>query len=312
MNVAVFGATGFVGSYLVDALVDKGMRPVTLVRPGSEAKLRHRDACKVINGNIADDDAVAATVAEADAVIYSIGILRESPSKGITFESLQFDGVRRVVDAAKAIGIQRFVLISANGIDVGDTPYQQTKRDAEQYLVESGIGATILRPSVIFGDPRGRMEFATQLYADVIKPPLPAPLFYPGLLPVDAGGFELSPVHVEDVAAMAISALETDEPVTEKLALGGPETLTWKTILKRIAQADGRSKMMLPVPALGISAVACLLERFEAFPITRDQIRMLLQGNAADSSALESHGISPTAFDTANLAYLAGPKGASS
>lgn len=311
MNVAVFGATGFVGSYLIDALVDQGMNPVTLVRPGSEDKLRHRDACKIISGDIADDDAVAATIAEADAAIYSIGILREAPNRGVTFSGLQFEGLKRVVDAAKAIGIQHFVLISANGIDVGDTPYQKTKRDAEAYLAASGLSATILRPSVIFGDPRGRMEFATQLYGDVIKPPLPAPLFYPGVSPVGAGTFELSPVHVEDVAAVAISALDTTAPATETLTLGGPETLTWKTILQRIAEAGGRSKVMLPVPASGVGAIACLFERFEAFPITRDQIRMLLQGNAADSSALESRGISPSAFDSANLAYLATPKGAS-
>ena len=70
--------------------------------------------------------------------------------------------------AAKRANVQRFILISANGIKMPGTPYQETKLRAEEHINASGLDATIFRPSVIFGDPRGTMEFATQLYRDMV------------------------------------------------------------------------------------------------------------------------------------------------
>lgn len=304
MRIAVFGGTGFVGSYLIDALVASGMQPSALVRPGHEDRLRHAQRCRVIGGDIGDLGAVTDAIDGADAVIYNIGILRERPAHGITFEALHDRAARHVIDAAVQLGVQRFLLMSANGVRPDGTAYQRSKAAAERHLADSGLDWTILRPSVIFGDPRGLMEFATQLRRDIIDSPLPAPLFYPGLLPVHAGAFELSPVHVEDVAAAFVAALNSADTVGETLHLGGPAALSWRQILETLAAAAGRRKRMIPVPALGVSAAAALLERFEAFPITRDQITMLLEGNSCSADDLRRLGIDPRPFDAAGLAYL--------
>jgi NADH dehydrogenase len=61
---------------------------------------------------------------------------------------------------------------------------------------------------------------------------------------------------------------------------------------------------MLPVPAFGVSTAAALFERFERFPVTRDQIRMLLEGNTCSDQDLRGLWIDPRSFDSANLAYL--------
>jgi NADH dehydrogenase len=304
MRVAVFGGTGFVGSHMVDAMVDNDMRPVLLVRPGHEQRVRHPDSCNLVSGTIDDAAAIDRTLEQADAVIFNIGILREFPTRGITFQHLQQDAACRVIDAAVARGVKRFLLMSANGVAAEQTAYQKTKRDAERHLVASGLDWTIFRPSVIFGDPRGRSEFATQLHEDVIASPLPAPLFYQGILPHAAGEFMLSPVHVHDVARAFVTALLWPTTIGQTLDLGGPENLTWREILTRIAEATGRHKLMLPVPAFGVSTAAALLDRFESFPVTRDQLSMLLQGNTCGSAALNRLGITPTAFDAESLRYL--------
>ena len=70
--------------------------------------------------------------------------------------------------------IKKFILMSANGIEKNITDYQRTKLAAENYLMQSELNYTIFRPSVIFGDPKGRMEFATQLLNEMIIPPIPA------------------------------------------------------------------------------------------------------------------------------------------
>ena len=73
--------------------------------------------------------------------------------------------------------------MSANGARKGGTPYQHTKALAEAHLVASGLDYTIFRPSVVFGDPHGTMEIATQLCRDMIRVPLPAVGFHNGLVP---------------------------------------------------------------------------------------------------------------------------------
>ncbi len=304
MRVALFGGTGFVGSYMVDALVAAGMQPVMLVRPGHAGKVRHPAECVTIEGDIGDTGAVNSLISQADAAIYNIGILREFPRRGVTFDELHDKAARRVIDAAVQLGVRRLLLMSANGVRPNGTAYQRSKALAERHLMESGLDWTIFRPSVIFGDPRGRMEFATQLHHDIIASPLPAPLFYPGLLPFGAGRFELSPVHVEDVASAFVTALQRPDTIGQTIALGGPSKLSWRRILETPAAVGEKRKLMLPVPALGVSMAAVMLDRFEDFPITRDQIKMLLEGNVCSSSGLTELGITARPFDVSNLLYL--------
>lgn len=308
MRVALFGGTGFVGSYLVDALLQGGMKPVVLVRPGHESRLRHRRVCDVVSGELGDAAAVDAALSGADAAIYNIGILREFPERNITFEELHYRAPERVMQAAERAGVRRFLLMSANGVKTQGTPYQVTKFKAEQFLATTTMDWTVFRPSVIFGNPRGRNEFATQLARDIISPSLPAPLFFDGLTPWDAGKFALSPVHVEDVANAFVKALSANETFGEILPLGGPVTMSWRNILRTIAAALGRQKTMIPVPALGVSAVAALFDRFESFPVTRDQIQMLLEGNTCGDGAFALLDIHPRPFDAEHLSYLSDPK----
>ncbi len=304
MHVAIFGGTGFVGSYLIDALVEAGHHPIVLVRPGHEDRVNHQGQCTLVNGDIQDEESVSATISDADAIIYNIGILREYPSRGITFQKLQSDAPCMVARLAGEQGIKRFLLMSANGIKADGTPYQRTKHEAEECLKQSGLDYTVFRPSVIFGDPRGRMEFATQLSREMIIPPLPAPLFYSGIIPVNAGQFELSPVHVKDVARAFIYALENKTTIGQTYELGGEHSVSWKGIIEVIAAAHDKKKIMLPAPACAISAVAKLMQGFESFPVTSDQIRMLLEGNTCSSKHITDMGIQPTPFDQEHLSYL--------
>jgi NADH dehydrogenase len=304
MRVAIYGGTGFVGSYLIDELIGAGHDLAVLVRPGSEDKVRHRERCRIVPGDIGDGDAVAEVLTGCDAAIYNIGILRESPSAGITFQALQYEGAKLAVETAMARGVGRFVLMSANGVKAHGTAYQETKYLAERFLAQSELDYTIFRPSVVFGDPRGRMEFCTQLRDDMILPPIPAPGFFSGTSPAK-GGFSMSPVHVRDVALAFVRSLEVSDTFGGTYVLCGPEALAWPEIIRRIAAAVGRRKTVVPVPAGLVRAAASALDRFESFPITRDQLDMLMEGNTGDSREIFSMlGIKPLRFDVENLAYL--------
>ena len=305
MRVGIFGGTGFVGAYLIDALLARGHQPILLVRQGTGKRDALADDCELIPGEISDKSAVNTLVNASDALVYNIGILREFPGRGITFEDLHFHSAKLVMDMAAGAGGKRFLLMSANGVRPEGTGYQRTKYRAEEHLRGSGLDYSIFRPSVIFGPPRGRTEIATQLLHDIIRPPLPAPLFYSGFLPVNAGGFRLAPIQVEEVAAAFADALNNEQTIGKTYLLCGPEELTWREILKRIAEAAGRpGKLMVPVPADLLRLGASLLDRFEAFPVTADQLKMLLAGNTCD---MPDDAIAITGqrrFDDSELAYL--------
>ena len=305
MRVALFGGTGFVGSYMVGELLDDGHEPVLLVREGSEQKVHRENECRIVIGDISDAGSIQETLSGSEAVIYLIGIVREFRRKGISYEALHFEGAKRSMQAAQELGVRRFILMSANGVKPDGTGYQSTKYMADEFLRASTLDWTIFRPSVIFGEPRGRMELCSALRDQLIRLPLPAPLFFNGLIPRDAGKFELSPIYIGDVAEIFVKTLGMEETYGKIYELGGPERFDWRTVLKTVAGAVGKNKWTLPAPALGIKLAAALFDRFVFFPITRDQLTMLMEGNTCNSDDLfKSLNIEPKRFGLEALSYL--------
>ncbi|MCH7612664.1 MAG: NAD(P)H-binding protein [Candidatus Marinimicrobia bacterium] len=303
-KVALFGGTGFVGNYIVDELLANGHEPHVLVRPQSASKLIQSTKCIIYNGNIENVSAINVMLKNADAVIYNIGLIREFPNKGIAFEKLHFEGVKRTVRLAEETGIKHYLLMSANGVKPDGTPYQKTKYMAEQFLKNSSLAWTIFRPSLIFGNPRGNIEFCSQLKRDMLSLPFPAPLFYEGLIPKDAGSFLFNPVHVADVARVIVNALEDSKPIGRTYEVGGENTVSWNTLLKTIASAYSKKKWTIPAPVFPIKSLASIFGRFSWFPITADQLTMLMEGNTCSSKVFEEFGISPVEFDENSLQYL--------
>lgn len=304
MKVAIIGGTGFVGGYLTDALLKAGHRPSLLVRAGSESKLHESGRVQTTSGDIASPEALRSVLAGCSAVIYNVGILREFPRRGITFEESQYQGLVRTVEAARAAGVDRLLLMSANGVRKPGTPYQETKYRAEEFALQSGLDVTVMRPSVIFGDPRGTMEFATQLFQEMVRPPIPAVGFFTGRDP-EKGAVVMSPVHIDDVASAFVAALENEETIGQTYCLGGPEVLTWKEMIRRIAAATGRKKWILPMPTWVMRVGATLFDWLPFFPVTRGQLTMLEEGNIADPDILRALiGRVPRGFTVDALSYL--------
>lgn len=296
MRVAIIGGTGFVGSYIVDALLAQGHEVSVLVRAGSEGKVRGSDQVRTVTGDLDSKAALNELLGGQEAAIYNVGLLREFPRKGITFEATQYQGVVDTVAAAKAQKVPRLLLMSAIGVKEDGTKYQSTKRRAEKHALASGLDVTVLRPSVIFGDPRGTMEFATQLHRDMVGPPLPA---------VEFTGVRMSPVAVTDVAGAFVAALGDPATIGATIELAGPEVLEWGEMVRRIAAAVGRKKTVLPMP-LGLMRLgATLFDWLPFYPVTRDQLTMLAEGNTGTPDALQGLiGRAAKPFTAESLSYL--------
>ena len=308
MNVALFGGTGFVGTYLIEELLNNNHTPVLLVREGSENKVTRAKDCIINIGDVSDKKTIEDTIRDVDAVIYNIGLIRQFPRKGITFENIHFEGAKLCIDTASKIGVKRFILMSANGVKYEGTKYQSTKFLADQYLKNSTLDWTIFRPSLIFGNPKGKIEFCTQLRDDMLGLPLPAPLFFDGININNAGKFSMSPIHISDVAQFFIKCLDMKETYGKIYNLGGPKNYNWIEIIDSISKASAKNKWKIPAPVEPIKLAAMLLDWLPFFPITKDQLTMLLEGNTCDSSvAFDEFDIQPTEFSVENLSYLSTP-----
>lgn len=305
MKVSIFGASGFVGEYILKELISNNHIPYALIRYGSENKIEEKYKIRIITGDLDNSTAIEQTIMNTEAVIYNVGIIREFKSHGITFKKLHFDYLKKVVKTAKKLNVKRFILMSANGVKENGTSYQSTKYKAEEYLKRSGMSWTIFRPSLIFGDSNNKMEFNKQLKKDLILKSLPVPLFYKGLLPIKAGSFKMSPIHVKDIAKIFIKSLSMKESIENIYELGGKEK-TWKEIMKSISKASGKNKLFIPAPVMPIKILASLLDRFSWFPISCDQLTMLLEGNVCNSKKVfELFNIEePIQFNIDSLNYL--------
>ena len=305
MKIAVFGGTGFVGKYLLKSLIADNHEIYTLVRNGSEHKIQHLDNINIINGLITNNTSLTQTIMNCSVVIYNIGAIREFKSKGITYKKLHYDYAKLVIDQAKKCNIQHIILMSANGVKQDGTGYQNTKYMAEKYLKKSGLNYTIFRPSLIFGEPKNDQEFCTQLRDTMIRLPFPAPLFFSGFNIFKAAQFEMSPIHIKNVSEFFVKSIKNDKHYMKTYELGGLQSYNWKEIISIISAAVQKTKWMVPVPVDLIKILAFLFDRFKFFPITRDQIAMLLEGNTCQSRQLfNEFDITPIEFSIKNLSYL--------
>lgn len=304
MRIAIFGGTGFVGFNLIEFLSEKNIKINALVRNGSEHKILHNVNITNISGDIKTESAIKETIKGCDYVIYNIGILEESPKTGSTFKEMQYQGLVDVIGHCQKEEIKKFILMSANGIDKNATDYQRTKLAAENYLMQSGFNYTIFRPSVIFGDPKGRMEFATQLLKEMIIPPIPAVNFFSNLDP-NLNTVMMSPVHVNDVIEAIYTALNSDITNDKIYNLGGPNELSWIEIINTIMTVTKKKKLVIPMPIIIMRTVTKLFSWIPFLPVTYDQIIMLEQGNTASPADLmELIERDLRHFDINNLSYL--------
>ena len=316
MKVAIIGGTGFVGSYIIDELIKNDHTPRLLVREGSEYKVLQPDKCEIIQGDIDDNDAIKDTLKGCEAVIYLIALIREFPNKGLTNEKLQFRGSERVAKISEEMGIKRFLLMSALGAnpDPYGSKYMQAKHLSEQAIKNTSLDWTILRPSSLFGDPRGgdRPEFCMMLDKLMLNLipypkflPFPAPSFFTGASPFNAGEYALSMVHVQDVASIFVKVLLDKDTINKTIEIGGLIEVSWNEIIKSIASVTGQKVFMLPAPFFVISTIAGVLDKFEWFPAGKDQLKDLIKGSVCNSEELfKKYNIEPIPFNTENLNYL--------
>jgi len=288
MKVFVTGGTGFVGSAILQQLVEAEHGVRALVRPGSEGKLAVQTGVEIVPGDATEPETLDGALDGCDAVIHLVGIIREFPSRGVTFERLHIEATGNILAAAQTQGVTRYLHMSSNGTGpTGTTGYHRTKWAAEQAVRASDLAWTIFRPSLIFG--KGG-EFVKML-ADLIRKMPVVPV-------IGDGRYRMQPVAVTQVAESFVRALEMPETVGQTYHLGGGESYNYDEILDLTGRAIGRSHVAKAhQPLFMVKPMVKLMEGSPSFPITLDQLEMLLQGNVCDPTDwAATFGIQPISY----------------
>lgn len=284
-TVFVTGATGFVGRAVVHALRADGLKVRCLVRRGSERDLRGLEAIERVEGDVLSRQTLDEGIGGCDAVVHLVGIIREYPGRGITFERLHVDGTLNVLAAAAAANVRRYLHMSALGTSAtARSRYHQTKWLAEEAVRASALPWTIFRPSVIYGKGDGLVSMLAQMVEKLPVVPV-----------IGEGRQKVQPVAVDQVAEGFRRALGRPETVKQAYDVGGPDAVSMVELIDAIGKALGHArirKIHLPVRLMRI--VAGALQGLPSFPLTTDQIRMLEIDNTCDPEPFfRTFGLSP-------------------
>ncbi|QOI99763.1 MAG: NAD(P)H-binding protein [Phycisphaeraceae bacterium] len=240
-TIAVTGATGFVGGYLVRELLGKGRRVRALARDPARASkiLPVSPSLTVVEGDVLDAGAMDTLARGADAMIHLVGIIREERG-GQTFERMHVGATRSALAACGRAGLRRYVHMSALGVGPqGKAPYQKTKWEAERLVHASGLDWTIMRPGLIVGEGSEFIEMAKGWASGQEQPWFFMPYFtgrhedtsvpLGAMISTDP---MVQPVAVQDVARAFAGALDRPESIGETYNLVGPDRLSFPDLLR--------------------------------------------------------------------------------
>ena len=293
----VFGGSGFIGRYVVWRLARAGKTVRVAVRD-TEGALFLKTSGGIgqivpLHAPVTDDAAVKRAVAGADCVVNLVGVLAES--RAASFQAIHVDGAARIAAAAAAADVVRLVHVSAIGADpASPSRYAASKGNGEAAVRAAFPGATILRPSIVFGPEDNffnRFAGMTRIMP---------------FMPVIEGATRMQPVYVGDVADAVLAALQSDAAVGKTYELGGPKVWLFVDLLAYILKVTGRDLALVNMPVPLVRLQACLLEHLPGKLLTRDQLTLLARDNvvAPGAPGLSDLGISPTAVEQIVPGYL--------
>jgi uncharacterized protein YbjT (DUF2867 family) len=260
MRLLVIGGSGFLGGYVLAEAARRGHSCVALARtPAAAATVSARGAAPLI-GDLDDPAALPELFAAArcDALV--------------NLASLGFGHAPGIVAAARAAGLDRSVFVSTTAVATTLPARSRAVRlAAEREIETSGLKWTVLRPTMIYGAPGDRN--LSRLLTLLRRTPV---------LPVPGGGRRLQqPVHVADLAAAVLAAVEQPAAAGRRYDVAGPAPITFNGLLQVCAATVGSRTRFVPVPLTPAVAVLRVYERFSRAPrIRAEQLERLAEDKA--------------------------------
>jgi uncharacterized protein YbjT (DUF2867 family) len=302
--ITIFGGSGFLGREVVRTLAEHRYRlriavrhPYLTAHPQPPGRFEQIHA---VRANVCSPRSVTAAIRDAEIVINLVGILIEGGAQ--QFDAVHAEGARTVARAAAQVGA-RLIHVSAIGADErSPARYAQSKARGEAAVLAETPGATIFRPSIMFGP---HDDFFNRFAAMARMLPV---------LPLIGGGdTRFQPVFVSDVANAIAKAVDGETRPGTIYELGGPDVRTFKELMEFVLSTIGRQRLLVPIPFAIAGLQASVLQFLPRPPLTPDQVELLKRDNIVSRKAeeegrtLAALDIDPASMEAVVPTYLRDP-----
>ena len=270
-NCLIFGSSGQIGRSMLRRLTKNQYRVTAVTRNIHQKGLLIKSQgnqgwIKIVEANIFDEKKIRGLFEEADICINLIGILYEK--KGSTFKNIHTIFPSILAKLCKQYNLEKFIHLSALGVDRAiDSKYAKSKLEGEKEILKNFPLSTILRPSVVYSvDDNFSTNFMTLLNR------LPVfPLYYNGQT-------KFMPIHSSDLVDIIYNIISKNI-YSQIIECAGPETLSFKEILKKLLYLTNKRRILLPVPLFFGKLSAKFFQLFPKPLITEDQLKLLKYDN---------------------------------
>ena len=260
MRIAITGANGFVGTHLTHRLESESHDLVLISR-------RRRKDDRVFATELSDASVLQELFRDCKVVAHCAGINREIGSQ--TYQRVHVEGTRNVVEAAKAAGVEKIVLMSflRARADCG-SPYHESKWEAEEIVRNSGLDYTIIKAGVIYGLGDHMLDHLSHALHT-----------FPVFALVGRKEKSVRPLAVEDLVHVMRAAIVDRRMKRQTIALLGPEEIYLSEAVCRVAEVVGKRPLMFPLPIVCHELMAHVFELTMKVPLTSlAQVRILSEG----------------------------------
>ena len=274
MKIAITGGTGFVGRNIGRLLVSEGHELVLVARgrDKSDPGIRQLPRTRFVAMALDNSTELGQTFGGCEAVIHCAGINREQGEE--SYRRVHIDGTRNVVEAARLAGSKKITLISfLRARPNCGSAYHESKWAAEELVRQSGMDYTVLKCGVIYGQGDHMLNHLSHAFYS-----------FPVFAFVGFKDKAIRPNAVEDVARIVKASVLGGALSRKTVAVLGPEELTLREAVRRVARVVGRHPFMFPMPVWFHYLLGWWVERIMTVPLVSvAQVRMLTEGLAEPS-----------------------------
>lgn len=236
-SVLIAGATGYLGKHAVRAFKQRGYRVRVLTRsrerlyqpgPFTAPALTDEDMDDIFVGEVSMPETLAGLMDGIDIVFSSIGISRQRD--GLSFEQVDYQCNRNLIDLCEGTGVQRFVYVSMQGAEnIMQLAITRAHERVVEDLKQSGLEYRVVRPCGYFSDMGVLYDMAAKGRSFL----------------VGEGNNRMNPIHGEDLAQVCVDAAEGAETEIEA---GGPDIMTQREAAELAFEVVGKPVKITVIP----------------------------------------------------------------
>ncbi|MBT6440270.1 MAG: SDR family oxidoreductase [Flavobacteriales bacterium] len=241
-KVLVIGATGYLGTHVVNELKRQGYWVRALVRDERKAKLFNEPVDDLFVGEATKPDTLDGICLDIDIIFSSLGITRQKD--GLTYLDVDYQANKNILDLALKHNVNKFIYTSVlNAHKLSNLKIIHAKEKFVKSLTSSSIDCTIIRPSGFFSDMKEYLDMAVKGKAYIFG----------------SGQNKINPINGYDLAEVCVEAIKHND---KELCIGGPEIFTHEQIVQLAFEIVDKPVYIIKVPTWLKNIILVLMRIF--------------------------------------------------